>query len=565
MARMKSFRKSVLIAVLVLIASLFLPCLAQADQQAEEQAAMRAFQKFIKYIDNADARFYNCFDAHSKQVFVERTVNTLMKTYPDKTVEPEERRQELTQIFTEMLAEPDGQLAKSYMKQLRKYFLRKCYYDLVFSKEHSCSSGISLAANANEFTLEQSKYHVYFKSQNLAYICDSLFGGIVIYVHKKNNKYSISMTNNGWWVGRFITLSSDVLARHIQNASGSDTVYEPTDEDFVLAQLSSMVKRANKPNDKKYFAFLSEHAQQIFAEMVFNEFMSTSEGAAMQENDDFNAELFYSDICSNANELSNEQSGGLRAFFRANGIDAKASGLKVKIDNKTAEIFNSSGEKLFDMLQVIIPRGESWQLDLWKDREATTCNVSPSLWSQSDSVRREIFNAYEQGNFYNAHTKAVLAKIANKIWNREIEKIKNAKEVNAVDSTVAEVLVRFADCANKRSTDAWNIITSESQQYIIDTMAEAWHKENPGIEIESEDKLKENIRNLFQDPENQVNKAFWKALFDKLIKNGNYDIDISTLATAGDDDKKVVTAGTSAFYLVKEDSQWKIDIMKSEL
>ena len=138
-------------------------------------------------------------------------------------------------------------------------------------------------------------------------------------------------------------------------------------------------------------------------------------------------------------------------------------------------------------------------------------------------------------------------------------------DLKAFANTVPGTLAKFAAIANERSSEAWNIITSESQQHIIDTIAEAWHKENPGIEIESEDKLKENIRNLFQDPENQVNKAFWKALFDKLIKSGNYDIDISKLSTTGDDDNKVVTAGTNTFYLVKEESQWKIDIMKSEL
>ena len=565
MARMTSFRKSVLIAVLVLIASLFLPCLAQADQQAEEQAAMRAFQKFIKYIDNADARFYNCFDAHSKQVFVERTVNTLMKTYPDKTVEPEERRQELTQIFTELLAEPDGQLAKSYMKQLRKYFLRKYRLTLIWNQEHSCAGRNPINYDANTFTLEQVEYDVTLRPQNYAWIGGPL-GAIEVYAHKEGGKWSISMnsTGNGGWVSRLVTLSSDILARHIQNESGSDTIYEPNDEDFVLSRLKNMVKQANSANSN--FEYFSYHSRRVFAEMMFNEFMHTHEYITMRNSLNFQDELLYVNIMHGVDEYLSKSSQGIGAFFRVCGVDEKASGLSVQINGSSATVFNSSGDKLFDMTEVAVhPGQEDWKLDLWNDHELTTCAFTTSLWDQDEKKAFAIVEAYEQGNFYNAHTKAVLAKIANKIWNREIEKIKNAKEVNAVDSTVAEVLVRFADCANKRSTDAWNIITSESQQYIIDTMAEAWHKENPGIEIESEDKLKENIRNLFQDPENQVNKAFWKALFDKLIKNGNYDIDISTLATAGDDDKKVVTAGTSAFYLVKEDSQWKIDIMKSEL
>lgn len=138
-------------------------------------------------------------------------------------------------------------------------------------------------------------------------------------------------------------------------------------------------------------------------------------------------------------------------------------------------------------------------------------------------------------------------------------------DLKAFANTVPGTLAKFAAIANERSSEAWNIITSESQQYIIDTMAEAWHKNNPDEKVESEAKLKEHMRALFEEPDNQVAKIFWQAYFIGTFGEMEYKIDLDKLSFKEKTDKEVVTIGSRTFVLVKEKSQWKVDIINSKL
>lgn len=141
-------------------------------------------------------------------------------------------------------------------------------------------------------------------------------------------------------------------------------------------------------------------------------------------------------------------------------------------------------------------------------------------------------------------------------------------DLKAFANTVPGTLAKFAAIANERSSEAWNIITSESQQYIIDTMAEAWHKNNPDEKVESEAKLKDNMRALFEEPDNQVAKIFWQAYFIGTFGEMEYKIDLDKLSFKDfkeKTDKEVVTIGSRTFVLVKEKSQWKVDIINSKL
>ena len=143
-------------------------------------------------------------------------------------------------------------------------------------------------------------------------------------------------------------------------------------------------------------------------------------------------------------------------------------------------------------------------------------------------------------------------------------------DLKAFANTVPGTLAKFAAIANERSSEAWNIITSESQQYIIDTMAEAWHKNNPDEKVESEAKLKENMRALFEEPDNQVAKIFWQAYFIGTFGEMEYKIDfdkldLDKLSSKKNVDKEMVTIGSRTFVLVKEKSQWKVDIINSKL
>lgn len=141
-------------------------------------------------------------------------------------------------------------------------------------------------------------------------------------------------------------------------------------------------------------------------------------------------------------------------------------------------------------------------------------------------------------------------------------------DLKAFANTVPGTLAKFAAIANERSSEAWNIITSESQQYIIDTMAEAWHKNNPDEKVESEAKLKEHMRALFEEPDNQVAKIFWQAYFIGTFGEMEYKIDLDKLSFKDfkeKTDKEVVTIGSRTFVLVKEKSQWKVDIINSKL
>ncbi len=141
-------------------------------------------------------------------------------------------------------------------------------------------------------------------------------------------------------------------------------------------------------------------------------------------------------------------------------------------------------------------------------------------------------------------------------------------DLSAFANTVPGTLAKFAAIVNERSLEAWNIITAESQRYIIDTMAEAWHKNNPDEKVESEAKLKENMRALFEEPDNQVAKIFWQAYFIGTFGEMEYKIDLDKLSFKDfkeKTDKEVVTIGSRTFVLVKEKSQWKIDIINSKL
>ena len=143
-------------------------------------------------------------------------------------------------------------------------------------------------------------------------------------------------------------------------------------------------------------------------------------------------------------------------------------------------------------------------------------------------------------------------------------------DLKAFANTVPGTLAKFAAIANERSSEAWNIITAESQQYIIDTMAEAWHKNNPDEKVESEAQLKENMRALFEEPDNQVAKVFWQAYFVGTFGEMEYKIDfdkldLDKLSSKKNVDKEIVTIGSRTFVLVKEKSQWKVDIVNSKL
>lgn len=138
-------------------------------------------------------------------------------------------------------------------------------------------------------------------------------------------------------------------------------------------------------------------------------------------------------------------------------------------------------------------------------------------------------------------------------------------DLKAFANTVPGVLAKFAAIGNERSTEVWHIITAESQQYIVNTMVEAWHKNNPDEKVESEDKLKENVRNLFDEGDNQMAKLFWEAYFGLIFGDMEYTIDLSKLSFKGDADKEVVTIGSRTFVLIKEKSQWKIDLVNSKL
>ena len=136
----------------------------------------------------------------------------------------------------------------------------------------------------------------------------------------------MNSTGNGGWVSRLVALSSDILARHIQNESGSDTIYEPNDEDFVLSRLKNMVKQANSANSN--FEYFSYHSRRVFAEMMFNEFMHTHEYITMRNSLNFQDELLYVNIMHGVDEYLSKSSQGIGAFFRVCGVDEKASGLR---------------------------------------------------------------------------------------------------------------------------------------------------------------------------------------------------------------------------------------------
>ena len=92
----------------------------------------------------------------------------------------------------------------------------------------------------------------------------------------------------------------------------------------------------------------------------------------------------------------------------------------------------------------------------------------------------------------------------------------------------------------------------------------------PDEKVESEAQLKENMRALFEEPDNQVAKVFWQAYFVGTFGEMEYKIDfdkldLDKLSSKKNVDKEIVTIGSRTFVLVKEKSQWKVDIVNSKL
>ncbi len=118
----KICRHFISIAMAIVI-SLFLPCLAQADQ-GEEAAAINAFKTFIKYAQVQDGRAWNLFTAQSQNLFVEMTVDSAMSD-PDMSALMQKEgmsRQDLTQLIKIELANPNSEMAKACWAEASKYF-----------------------------------------------------------------------------------------------------------------------------------------------------------------------------------------------------------------------------------------------------------------------------------------------------------------------------------------------------------------------------------------------------------------------------------------------------------
>ncbi|MGM9998982.1 MAG: hypothetical protein ACI38Q_06275 [Candidatus Bruticola sp.] len=138
-------------------------------------------------------------------------------------------------------------------------------------------------------------------------------------------------------------------------------------------------------------------------------------------------------------------------------------------------------------------------------------------------------------------------------------------DLNSFANTAPGVLAKFITIGNRRSTEAWKVISSESQQFIVKTMADFWRKNNPHEKIGSEAELLEKMKSIFEEPGNKVAQVFWETYFLGIFGELQYQVDFRRLSFNGSADKEIIKIGERTFVLICENQQWKIDLIHSDL
>ncbi|MGM9992746.1 MAG: hypothetical protein ACI376_07900 [Candidatus Bruticola sp.] len=138
-------------------------------------------------------------------------------------------------------------------------------------------------------------------------------------------------------------------------------------------------------------------------------------------------------------------------------------------------------------------------------------------------------------------------------------------DINSFANTAPGVLAKFITIGNRRSAEAWKVINRESQQFIIQTMVDVWLKNNPHDKDSSEVELQDKMKTIFEDPDNKVAKVFWETYFIGIFGELQYQVDFRRLSFDGNADKEVVKIGERTFILVRQEQQWKVDLIHSEL
>ena len=136
-------------------------------------------------------------------------------------------------------------------------------------------------------------------------------------------------------------------------------------------------------------------------------------------------------------------------------------------------------------------------------------------------------------------------------------------DADTLPNTPRGALEKFIIYGNARSCQVWSVLNSSSRGYIADLMVKSWREQNKDSAADLS-QIKAMMIEYFQSGGN-VASVFWKVYFDEIFGTEEFmaDTDTSNFKISGNTAQ--ANLGGDIVYLVCEQGEWKVDIVKSDL
>lgn len=156
--------------------------------------------------------------------------------------------------------------------------------------------------------------------------------------------------------------------------------------------------------------------------------------------------------------------------------------------------------------------------------------------------------------------------VYEQLFFRPVINLSRAVDIDTFPNTPEGVLGKFITYGNQRSCDVWDILSRNSQDYIVKTMVEFWRARNDG-EGKTQEYLESVMRQIFENSraDTPVAGIFWKTYFEGTFGDTPFCPNLGKAKFVNQNGQSSTVINGQNFYMVYEDGVWRVDIVKTDL